>query len=117
MDLTGIFPYCSAIGHEYLLVGYNYDANEILFKPLKKRQTKTITEGWEKINQQFVAAGVQPHTYVLDDEVSNTLKRAFEKYIVNYQLVPPHSHRANKSEHAIKTFKDHSKAVLATVDP
>ena len=89
MDLTGRFPHCSSSGHEYLLVGYNYYANAILVEPLKKRQAKTIAEGWENINQQFATSGVQPHTYVLDNEVSNTLKRASEKYTVNHQLVPP----------------------------
>ena len=89
VDLTGRFPHCSSSGHEYLLVGYNYYANAILVEPLKKRQAKTIAEGWENINQQFATSGVQPHTYVLDNEVSNTLKRASEKYTVNHQLVPP----------------------------
>ena len=46
MELTGRFPNCSASGHEYLLVGYNYYANSILVEPLKNRQEKTIAEGW-----------------------------------------------------------------------
>ena len=45
MDLIGRFPPCSASGHEYLLVGYNYYANTILVEPPKKRQAKTITDG------------------------------------------------------------------------
>ena len=81
MDLTGKFNHCSAIGHKYLLVGYNYDSNVILVVPIKKRQEKTMTEGWEKINQLFATAVVQPHTYVLDNGLSNTLERSFEKYI------------------------------------
>ena len=35
IDLTGRFPHCSASSREYLLVGYNYDANAILVEPLK----------------------------------------------------------------------------------
>ena len=35
MYLTGIFPHRSDSGHEYLLFGYNYDANAILVEPLK----------------------------------------------------------------------------------
>jgi hypothetical protein len=34
-----------------------------------------------------------------------------------YQLAPPHCHRTNAAERAIITFKDHFKAVCATVDP
>ena len=72
MDLTGRFPHCSASDHKYLLFGYNSDANEILVEPLKNLQAKTISDRWEKTNQQFATAGVQTHTYVLDNEVSNT---------------------------------------------
>jgi hypothetical protein len=35
---------------------------------------------------------------------------------MNYQLVPPHCHRTNAAERAIRTFKEHFKAGLATVD-
>ena len=115
--LTGIFPHCSTSGYKYLLVSYKYNYNAILVEPLKKCQEKTIAYGWEKIDQQFVTAGFQPHTYVLYNEVSNTLKKSFEKYTVNYQLLPPHSHRENKSELSIRNFKDHFKAVFDTLDP
>ena len=84
MDLTCIFTHYSASGHEYLLVRYNYDANAILVEPLKNRQSKTITDGWEEINKKYTTAGVQPHTYLIYNEASNTLKREFEKYTVNY---------------------------------
>ena len=60
---------------------------------------------------------MQPHTYALYDEVSKKSNKAFEKYTVNYQLVPPNSHQEKKSERAIQTFKDHCKSELATVDP
>jgi hypothetical protein len=36
---------------------------------------------------------------------------------MNYQLVPLHFHRANATERAIMTFKEHFKAGLTTVDP
>ena len=117
MDLTGIFPHCSASGHEYVLVRYNYYSNAILVEPLKNHQANTIADVSEKINQQFATARVQPDTYVLDNELSNTLNKSFKKYTVNYQLVPPHSYWANKAERMIQTFKDHFKDGLATVNP
>lgn len=43
MDLTGQFPYRSAKGNEYLLIGYHNDANAILAIPIKNRQAETIT--------------------------------------------------------------------------
>ena len=36
---------------------------------------------------------------------------------LEYQLVPPHLHSKNIAERAIKTFKDHFIAGLATIDP
>jgi hypothetical protein len=117
MDLTGRFPYQSSRGNTYILVGYHYDANAILAIPIKNRTAGEITNGWKQLNQQFAQAGLQPNTYVLDNEVSNELTTAMTKSSVNYQLVPPHIHRANLAERAIQTFKNHFKATLATVDP
>ena len=77
VDLTGRFPHFSSSGHEYLLFWYNYDANAILIEPLTKCQVKTITYGWENINRKFATSLVQPHTYVLDNEVSSTFNKAF----------------------------------------
>jgi hypothetical protein len=36
---------------------------------------------------------------------------------MSYQLVPPHCRRTNATETAVKTFKEHFKSGLATVDP
>ena len=68
---------------------------QLLVEPLEILQINTISYRWDKINQQFATTGVQPHIYVLDNEVSNTFNQPFEKYTVNYQLVPAHAHRIN----------------------
>jgi hypothetical protein len=60
---------------------------------------------------------LKPNTWVLDNETSSTLKMAMKKKETNFQLVPPHMHRANAAERAIQTFKNHFKAGLASVDP
>jgi hypothetical protein len=36
---------------------------------------------------------------------------------MSYQLVPPHCHRTNAAERAIRTFNEHFKSGLDTVDP
>ena len=117
IDLTGRLPYKSERGYEYLLVGYNYDANAILVEPLKNKQAKTITEGWIRLNQRCKQAGVEPRTYILDNETSKMLEHAFTKAEINWQYVPAYSHRANQAERAIHTFKNHFKTGLATCDP
>ena len=60
---------------------------------------------------------MQPNTYLIDNEASEELKTAMKKRNVDFQLVPPHIHRANLAERAIQTFKHHFKAGLASVDP
>ena len=40
-----------------------------------------------------------------------------KKHSVNFQLVPPHNHRANLAERAIQTFKTHFEAGLANLHP
>ena len=116
-DLTGRFPYRSSSGNEYIMVGYHFDSNVILGEPIKNRQAQTITTAWKKLNSKFAIAGMQPNTYVLDNEVSSLLITAMNKEKINFQLVPPRIHRANLAERAIQTYKNHFKAGLATVDP
>ena len=61
--------------------------------------------------------GEQPKIYILDNEVSKDLKKSFLKHKVNFKLVPPHMHRRNAAEQAIRTFKNHFLAGLAICDP
>jgi len=107
MDLTGRFPYTSRRGNQYILVGYHYDANYIAVTPLKRRTGTEITNGWKKLNATFAKAGMQPRTYIMDNETSKELLEALGKKKIAYQLPAPHMHRANAAEKAIQTFKDH----------
>jgi hypothetical protein len=52
----------------------------------------------------------------MDNEASAALKKYFTEKEMNYQLVPPHCHIPNAAERAIRTFKEHFKAGLATLD-
>ena len=115
-DLTGRFPYRSSRGNEYIFIAYNYDGNAILAKAIRNRTAAIITEAWKTLHDTFVIGGVAPSTYVLDNEISSTLKAAFQQNEVSFQLVPPNNHRANAAERAIRTFKEHFKAILAGVD-
>ena len=66
-DLTGRFPYRSSRSNEYLLIGYDFDANAILAIPLKNRHAWKIMEAWRILNEKFAAAGVTPNTHVIDN--------------------------------------------------
>ena len=45
---------------------------------------------------------------ILDKEASAEYNLIFKaEWVVGYQLVPPHIHRRNSAERAIRTFKAH----------
>ena len=84
---------------------------------MKDRKATTITTTWKTIHKKFSIAGAAPNTYILDNEVSREFIEALEENELDYQLVPPHTHRRNLAERAIQTYKNHFKAGLASVDP
>ena len=79
IDLTGRFPYRSESGNQYILVAYHHDANAIYGQPLKNRESASITSAWTIINKKIQVAGVQPNTYVIDNEASMELKNSMAK--------------------------------------
>jgi hypothetical protein len=58
---------------------------------------------------------VSKAAYVFPAMENNSLLSVRQE--MSYQLVPPHCHRTNAAERAIRTFKKHFKAGLATVNP
>ena len=116
-DLIGEFPYPSSRGNKYLLVLYDHDSNAILTHPLKTRQGAEIKRAWMMLHHRLARRGVPPRIYIMDNEASSDLKKAILKYKLTYQLTPPHMHRINAAERAIRTVKNHFLAGLSTVDP
>ena len=116
-DLTGRFPHKSSRGYEYLLITYDFDSNAILAEPLKNRTGLEIKKAWTCTYTKLASRGSVPKLYILDNEISSYLKSALKKHNCTYQLVPPHVHRRNAAERAIRTFKEHFLAILASCDP
>ena len=116
-DLTGQFPYVSTRGYKYIFILYDYDSNAILSEPLKTRNAGEIKNAWLKLHFTLSDCGIKPSTYIMDNEAANEIKQAIKKYKVSYQLTPPHIHRINAAERAIRTFKNHFLSCLASVDP
>jgi hypothetical protein len=53
----------------------------------------------------------------MDNEASSAFISYFKENDMKYQLVPPHCRRRNTAERAIRTFKEHFVAGLASVEP
>ena len=53
----------------------------------------------------------------MDNEASSDMKYSMTKHKISFQLAPPHIHRRNAAERAIRTFKNHFVASFSTTDP
>ena len=104
-------------GNNYILVTYHYDAENILTTPLKNRTGPCILSGITKIHDKLGKRGLTPKLHIMDNEVSEDLKKYFEDSYIQLQLVPPHMQQRNAAEKAVRTFNNHFIAALCTVDP
>jgi hypothetical protein len=84
---------------------------------MKSRTASEWLKAYENIHQELTSRGFKPKLQTLDNEASATLKIFLTENEVEYQLVPPHCHRHNAAERAIRNFKKHFVAGLASVDP
>jgi hypothetical protein len=116
-DLTGRFPHMSRSGYQYIFIMYHYDTNAIIPYPMKDRTEAEHVKAWNHCYKYLRDRGQAPVFHVMDNETSTNLLRAIEKQKVQVQLVPPHVHRRNAAERAIRTFKNHFIAGLCSVHP
>jgi hypothetical protein len=73
-----------------------------------------MIRAYDAIVQRIIAAGMQPRKHVLDNEISENMKKHIkEQYKFNIKLVPPGFHRRDAAEVAIRNFKSHFLSALA----
>jgi hypothetical protein len=75
--------------------------------PMKSRSASEWVKAYYSIHQELTVKGFKPNLQTLDNEASTALKNFFTANYTAYQLVPPHCHRRNTAERAIRTFKEH----------
>ena len=117
LDATGRFPAISHRGHQYVLIMYSEGGNYIKAIPMKKRTKESYLTAHKEGVEYFQSRGYQPTCQRMDNEISNDFCAYLRKHGINIDLAPPHQHRRNKAERAIRTFKNHFIATLAGVDP
>ena len=61
--------------------------------------------------------GLTPKPHIMDNEVTEDLRKYFEDSDIQFQLVPPYMHLIYAAERAVRTFKNHFITALCTVDP
>jgi hypothetical protein len=116
-DLTGKFPVRSSKGNYYMMVCYIYDCNYVKVIHMKSRSASEWVKAYDTLHQELNVKGFKPKLQTLDNEASIALKNFFTANDIAYQLVPPHCHRCNAAERAIRTFKEHFVVGLSSVDP
>jgi hypothetical protein len=99
------------------MICYSYDANYIRPSAMKSKSGAEWVRSFCIVFDEMTAKGFKPKLQTMDNEASAALKNYFTEKEMSYQLVPPHCHRTNAAERAIRTFKEHFKAGLATVNP
>jgi hypothetical protein len=96
---------------------YIYDCNNIKVVPMKSRSASDWVKAYDSIHQELTVKVFKPKLQNLDNEASTALKNLFTVNNIAYQLVPPHCHRHNAAERAIRSFKEHFVAGLSSVEP
>jgi hypothetical protein len=116
-DLTGKFLVRSSKGNSYVMVCFVYDCNYVKIIPMKSRSASQWVKAYDTVRQELIVKGFKPKLQTLDNEASTALKNFFTVNNIAYQLVPPHCHRINAAERAIRTFTEHFMAGLSSFDP
>jgi hypothetical protein len=116
-DLTGKFPVQSRRGNSYGMVCYVYDCNYVEVIPVKSRSASEWVKAYDTVHEELTVKGFKKKLQTLANEASAALKTFFTVNYVEYQLVPPHFHRRNAAERAIRTFKEHFVEGLSSFDP
>jgi hypothetical protein len=99
------------------MVCYVYEFNYVKVIPMKSRSASEWFKAYDTIHKELTVKGFKSKLQTLDNEASAALKNFFTANDVDYQLAPPHCHRRNAAERAIRTFKEHFVAGLSSVDP
>ena len=92
------------------------DAHAILLCPIKSRTDQESTVAYRTLLGRTKATELEVKKHVLDNECSNAMKELIRSECM-LELVPPHCHRRNIAEAAIKNFKNHFIPILGGTDP
>ena len=96
------------------MVMVEIDSNAILVEPMTTRKDREMQRAYKALLKRLKRAGITPRKHILDNEVSTAMKDMIKDELhMQLELVPPHCHRRNAAEVAIRNFKTHFLSVLA----
>eukprot|EP00804_Cyclotella_cryptica_P008325 CCRYP_020273-RA/>CCRYP_020273-RA protein AED:0.34 eAED:0.34 QI:0/-1/0/1/-1/1/1/0/521 len=116
-DDTGRFHPRACSGNQYIMIAFHADTNAILVRPFSNKHDVHRIAAYQDIHARLCNANRKPVVHILDNETSLTFRQAITANGCTFQLVPPHVHRRNAVDRAIRTFKDQFLAILAGTAP
>ena len=78
-DLTGAFPVTSARGNKLLYIAYSYDANGILWEPMKIKNDNEMSRVFKTVYEKLEKRGIKPKFHIMDNEASSTVMSWLER--------------------------------------
>ena len=88
------------------MIAYRCGANLILAVPSKTSKDTHRLQAFNQIMQRLRDHQLHVYLQILDNEAIAEYKRLIKgKWKINYQLVPPNTHRSNAVEKSIRNFK------------
>ena len=72
-DLTGAFPVISTRGNKLLYIAYSYNANRILWEPIKSKNDIEMSRVFKTVYDKLEKRGIKPKFHIMDNESSSTL--------------------------------------------
>jgi hypothetical protein len=92
--------------------------NHIRGVAMKNKDQDSYIKAYRETYDFYKQYGVIPACQRLDNETSAALVLFFRDEVkVDFQYVPPASHRRNKAERAMRTMKNHLIATFASANP
>ena len=106
----------SARGNKLLYISYIYDANGILWEPMKSKHDSEMSRVFKTVYNKLEKRGIKPKFHIMDNKSPSTVMRWLERNKVDAQKVEPHNHRANRAERMNETAKHHFISGMAGTD-
>ena len=116
MNETGCFLIASSQGNTAIMVMCNHDSNITNATPIKTTKWNALINGYNKLYNDLRKAEITPVILQLDNENSKEMIEEIKEDDLEYQIVPPGSHRTLSVERAIQMFKNHFISILWGTD-
>ena len=60
-------------GNKLLYIAYSYDANGILWEPIKSKNASEMSRWFKTVYEKLGKRGIKPKFHIMDNEASSTV--------------------------------------------